>query len=635
SVTVSGTLTLGNASSTNSDTLALGATTLTLSGTGTPLNITAKGTLSSGTSNVNYTGNGATATAATYNNLGLKPSGFTQQVLGSGTFNVGGNLTVGDGANAGATAATNSPALNVTGTTTVASGATFTVGNGTSSLTGDLSVNGTLSGSGTGTITVKGNVAGSGIVNLTGSTFEQRIGADKNFGTSSGTNNWIFDNLIFSNSSGVSLVTTTTSGSGTITISGTLSVGKSGDTAVTTLDAGNRTWIVTGANPVSILSSPTAILTADTSTFQYSPSGTQADVAAITYYNLTSNAFGKTLVFSAGVQTTVNHNLTIAGNASNVVSIESSTPSSQWLINLSGSANVNYVSLKDSGCSVSSNNISITSGTSVSNNGACWMFVVFGPGSGPTGGGSGGGTPLSGGTGNGGTSTGGSSGGGSGPNQSNPAFVQQAKGGNGGGAGSFTITLGQAPAVGNALIAVIGMNTSATSVSSVSGGGVTWTLAKRNSAAGSNAGTEIWYGVGSTGSGTAVTVTMSSSVQVQGMIAEFSNVASDLDASNGASGTSTTAGSGAVTVSNPNDLIVGGIIDQAAGKPSAGPTNGFAELTTANDFMSFGSGYRVVNSTGTYSTAWTIANNGWVGAIVAFKSTKTSTSGGGAGNATP
>jgi|GEM_PF-1559755 len=164
-------------------------------------------------------------------------------------------------------------------------------------VTNDLAMTaGTLSG--TQNLTVNGNVAGtSGIINLTGGTFEQRVAAAKNFGTTSGSTAWYFNNLTFSNGCatlGCSLtVTTQTGGSGYVIVGGVLSIGKSGDANATTLNAGNRLWGLRGTSgtPLAILSSPQGVLTASTSRFMYAGNNTGGNttVTNATYYNLDIN----------------------------------------------------------------------------------------------------------------------------------------------------------------------------------------------------------------------------------------------------------------------------------------------------------------------------------------------------------
>ncbi len=243
---------------------------------------------------------------------------------------VNGTLTVGDGTNQGATAATNNTVLNVTGATTVASGATFTTGTGAFNFAGNLTVDGTLSNSGGGnnTITANGNVVGSGTIQMIGvtSVFEQRVSSGKNFGATSGSNQWTFAALTFSNSNVGSTpvtITTQTGGSGQVLVNTLMNIGKLGDAsgATTTLDAGNKTWeLAQSTNPLSILSSPLGVLNANTSTFNYTNATVGSTATAVaTYYNLgigTRSDVFSGAAFTLGGNTTVSNTLTLGNSGS-------------------------------------------------------------------------------------------------------------------------------------------------------------------------------------------------------------------------------------------------------------------------------------------------------------------------------
>ena len=236
-VTVSSVLNIGKNTDTAgaTTTLSAGDKTWTLSGSGTPL-VLATGpaaVLTASTSTVSYTSTSAvTATNVTYYNLTMAPSGAggPTYTLPSGTLTVNNNLTVGDGTNA----------------VTVSNTTNNTVVNVTSDLTANAA--GTLSGSGTGTMTVNGNVTGAGTINLTGNTFEQRVAAAKNFGSSSGSNVWTFNHLTFSNSHASTGFTITyqTGGTGDTSVTGTLTVSKVGDAAATTLSLASGRTITSG-----------------------------------------------------------------------------------------------------------------------------------------------------------------------------------------------------------------------------------------------------------------------------------------------------------------------------------------------------------------------------------------------------
>lgn len=191
---------------------------------------------------------------------------------------------------------------------------------------------------GTQNVTVNGNVAGtSGIINLTGGTFEQRVAANKNFGTTSGSSAWTFNGLKFSNSSGsTSTVTTQTSGSGGLTVTDTLTVGSGSDSASTGLSAGNRTWTFTnaaGATATPFTLVPTkGGFSASTSTLVFTGNYTGGNTVTPStgYYNLTFNNASETfepstslsvrdLTISAGTldMTTGNYALNASGDITN------------------------------------------------------------------------------------------------------------------------------------------------------------------------------------------------------------------------------------------------------------------------------------------------------------------------------
>ncbi len=224
-------------------------------------------------------------------------------------------------------------------------GGTWTVTGNTLTITSDLTMTGgTMQG--TQSVTVNGNVAGTaGTINLTGGTFKQRVAANKNFGTTSGSGAWTFNNLTFSNSASgpgaAKTITTQTGGTGDINVAGNLLLGESGDAsgATTTLNAGNRIWTLsgTGGTPFQPLASPLGHLAASTSTFNYTGNngGGNTTVTGTTYNNLTVNngaetyvlgaatIAGATLTITAGVLDTTGSNLALT--AANVVDTDTLT----------------------------------------------------------------------------------------------------------------------------------------------------------------------------------------------------------------------------------------------------------------------------------------------------------------------
>lgn len=194
---------------------------------------------------------------------------------------------------------------------------------------------GTVSGSSN--VSVSGGLTGAGTVTWTGGTFTVAGGGGtRNFGTTSGSSNWTFNNLnIQANGGFPTTFNTQTGGSGTITVTGVLKVGVSGDTNATTLDAGNRTWVLSGTagDSFQLLASPAAVFTANTSTFQYTGNDVTGNstIQAATYYNLTVNNGSETFVLEAATAasndltvtagtldvTASNYSLTVGNNYSN------------------------------------------------------------------------------------------------------------------------------------------------------------------------------------------------------------------------------------------------------------------------------------------------------------------------------
>ena len=160
--TVGTALTVGNASSTNTDIFDASSRTLTFSGAGTVLNITSKGSFTASTSTVNFTGTTATTVPAlTYYNLGINQSGNTFTAA-SGTFTVNNNLNVTAGT---LELNTNDPTTTVTGTLTIA-------GTLSAPSTNSLTIGGSFTNNGTFT-----NNNGSVILNPTTT---QTIGGSSN-----------------------------------------------------------------------------------------------------------------------------------------------------------------------------------------------------------------------------------------------------------------------------------------------------------------------------------------------------------------------------------------------------------------------------------------------------------------------
>jgi hypothetical protein len=202
------------------------------------------------------------------------------------------------------------------------------------------------------------------------------------------------------------------------------------------------------------------------------------------------------------------------------------------------------------------------------------------------------------------------------------AFVQQ-KAATYSSTAAVIVTLNTAPQPGSALVLFSANNK--VSVSEVSGSGVTWA---RGVLGGGHSDIEIWYGLNSSGSGTAITVSYNGTGSGGVNVSEFSGVATsnavDVAPLTNA-GISTNPITPTAVASNANDLIVGAAADTSVAATTAGPTNSFIALTEAANTNKIVPAYRIVRATGSYSTGWTEGNGGWDSAIVALKAAGTST----------
>ena len=198
------------------------------------------------------------------------------------------------------------------------------------------------------------------------------------------------------------------------------------------------------------------------------------------------------------------------------------------------------------------------------------------------------------------------------------AFVQQ-KIATYSSASSVVATLAAAPHPGSALVLFSANNN--VSVTAVTGGGVTWV---QSSSGGTHSAIDIWYGLNSSGSGTAITVTYANATGSGGVnLSEFSGIATSnaLDVAPATtSGISTSPTTPSAVTTNAHDLIVGAVADTDLAATTGGPTNSFTALTEAANANKIVPAYRIVSATGSYNTSWTEGNDGWDTAILALKS---------------
>ncbi len=170
--------------------------------------------------------------------------------------------------------------------------------------------------------------------------------------------------------------------------------------------------------------------------------------------------------------------------------------------------------------------------------------------------------------------------------------------GSGAGSNSVNITITAATA-GNCLILTATASHGST-VSAVSGGGVTWASVVTSD---TNFRSAIWKGPNSSGSGTTITVTLTGSPNSFFNVSEWAGLDTSCttDQSNSGNGNSATLTAPTITTTNANDLIIAcGILPSSF---TSGPTLSFTALNTP-DNTRIESAYRIVSSTAAYFTEW-------------------------------
>ena len=169
-----------------------------------------------------------------------------------------------------------------------------------------------------------GNVSGNASINLTGGTF--LLDGAGSFG---GSGNWTFNNLTFGDGSGTA--TTTVVGGGSVTVAGTATIA-----ANQMLDAGGKTWILRGAEPLTI----NGTLNFATSTIAYA-SLSALEIPPLAFYNLSLTPAGSviyTLGTTTGQTFNIGNNLVIGDGT---YALTANTQTYSPIINVSGDLTVN------------------------------------------------------------------------------------------------------------------------------------------------------------------------------------------------------------------------------------------------------------------------------------------------------
>jgi hypothetical protein len=181
---------------------------------------------------------------------------------------------------------------------------------------------------------------------------------------------------------------------------------------------------------------------------------------------------------------------------------------------------------------------------------------------------------------------------------------------------SLSLTLPASPIAGHVLVLIGG--TPQAPLTSVSGGGATWTRAAFSTV---EANTEIWVGVTS-GSSATVTVSMPGNIsQLSIAVSEWANLAPTnlVHAANAGSGVASPATAGPImTTSAPSLLIFG--VDVFGSSTWGLPSNGsWTPMMPIAGAVAQAAWYRVEQTSGTFTTSVSETGGGWDAALVALR----------------
>ena len=201
---------------------------------------------------------------------------------------------------------------------------------------------------------------------------------------------------------------------------------------------------------------------------------------------------------------------------------------------------------------------------------------------------------------------------------SNAALVQSAANASQVPVTSLSVTLPTMVAPGDALTFAVGIAPGSATVSAVSGGGVTWTLADGSGASPTVGDAEVWYGLDSRGGTGAVTVTLSGPAAVtMAEVAEWRGVAS-LGAGALASGTGSEPSAGTIGSAGV-DLVVSAAALSGVGNGAASVNVPFAASGGTATFAGY-AGASVV--TGPSTITWSVTGApDWAAVAAAFSPT--------------
>lgn len=178
-------------------------------------------------------------------------------------------------------------------------------------------------------------------------------------------------------------------------------------------------------------------------------------------------------------------------------------------------------------------------------------------------------------------------------------------------------------AAGNALVAIVTCGGSASEISGIRDTqSNVWSKAAAD-ANGTTVEIELWYALNCAGGATMVTVSLSSTMNINVAVAEWSGMAASAAlelVGAAATGNSAAPATGGITIANGGDLVVGGAGESSAETVSSGPNNGFIPIVNIAQGPTLMAAYLTPGAVGTYATGWTTSTaHPWVGVLAAFK----------------
>jgi hypothetical protein len=188
-----------------------------------------------------------------------------------------------------------------------------------------------------------------------------------------------------------------------------------------------------------------------------------------------------------------------------------------------------------------------------------------------------------------------------------------------------TVTLSSAPGAGHMLVLVWTNEADLVTVTSVSGGGVTWVKANQQNDNANTGDNEVWYGLNSSGAGTAITINLSGPATslYSTAVLEFSGVPTAepgvLDGKPaGTTGNGTTAVAPSITPAVGNELFVG-LISTSQARTGSPPGGGFTAIPLAGPSTHNQAGFLIATDPAAHQMSQTTVSGLFAGTAASFE----------------